>query len=163
MKLGANDLKIIITECVRCILEYHGAIDDRLKGLAELIIKRVKSGEDNFTLKRNELEQYYPYKNAPESLNVSVQFLKPGAEAAYSQTTNTIKVSPGVRYLSTNEYFTEILMHELTHFVNNNESSKNLKKWYPEDLGSNGPGIVAKKIEYLFDPSEMQARATQFK
>ena len=78
MKLGANDLKIMITECVqRILLEYHGAIDDRLKGLAELIIKRVKSGEDKFTLKRNELEQYYPYKNVPESLNVSVQFLKP--------------------------------------------------------------------------------------
>ena len=163
MKLGTNELKMMITECVQRILEYHGAIDDRLMGLAELIIKRVKSGEDKFTLKRNELEQYYPYKNVPESLNVSVQFLKPGAEAAYSQTTNTIKVSPSVRYLSTNEYFTEVLMHELTHFVNNNEGGENLKKWYPEDLGSNGPGIVAKKIEYLFDPSEMQARATQFK
>ena len=61
MELGVNDLKMMVTECVQRILEYHGAIDDKLKGLAELIIKRVKSGEDKFTLKRNELEQYYPF------------------------------------------------------------------------------------------------------
>ena len=88
MKLGVNDLKMMVMECVQRILEYHGAIDDRLMGLAELIIKRVKSGEDKFTLKRDELERYYPYKNVPESLNVSVQFLKPGSRVFTSNEHN---------------------------------------------------------------------------
>lgn len=49
MTLTGKDIKKIINECVQRILEYHGAIDDRLMGLAELIIKRVKSGEDKTT------------------------------------------------------------------------------------------------------------------
>ena len=36
MKLGANDLKMMITECVQRILEYHGAIDDSFEKLAEI-------------------------------------------------------------------------------------------------------------------------------
>ena len=163
MRLNETEIRLMVEECVKRILEVHGALDEKLEGLAELIIKRVKSGEDKFALSQEEIEQYYPYKHVPGSLNVSVQFLKPGAEASYSMTTNTIKISPGVRYLSTDEHFMEVLMHELTHFVNNNESDGSLSKWVPIDHEPDGPGIIAKKIEYLFDPSEMQARVTQFK
>ena len=49
MELGTNDLKMMITECVQRILEYHGAIDDSFEKLAEIILKKLKT-EKKFTL-----------------------------------------------------------------------------------------------------------------
>ena len=65
MELSRTDIKMMIEECVNRILEVHGALDEKLEGLAEVIIGRVKSGEDKFTLSREEIEQYYPYKRIP--------------------------------------------------------------------------------------------------
>ena len=65
MVLNENEIAIMVKECVGRILEAHGAIDDRIKGLAESIIKRLRAGEKNFTIPKEELMKYYPYRNCP--------------------------------------------------------------------------------------------------
>ena len=160
MKLGANDLKMIVTECVQRILEYHGAIDDSFEKLAEIILKRLKT-EKNFTLSPEEINTYYPYSVITRPLNVQrVPLVK--AIAAYNPTTDTLKVSP-ITQLYKNEYFISVIIHELTHFVNNTESDDVFLRHNYPDFGNDTNEETAKKIAYLFDFSEMTARVSQFK
>ena len=177
MTLTGDDIRKIVNECITRIMETRGALDDKLRGLAELIVSRVKSGENEFTLNRNELEEYYPYKRVPESLNVLVKDLYSqytGHKAAYSRTTNTITMDETyVIMLRSRRYaeeyepiITEIVMHELTHFVNHIESGDNERLDSiprPMNFERTEPSKVVKRILYLFDKSEMNARATEFK
>lgn len=160
MELTGNDLKVMITECVQRILEYHGAIDDTLEKLAELILARLKD-ENKFTLTPEEINAYYPYSVVSTPLNVQRVSLGK-AIAVYSPATNTLKVSP-ITQLFKNEYLVSVIMHELTHFVNNTESDEAfLRHKYP-NFGDNTNETIVKEITYLFDFSEMSARISQFK
>ena len=177
MRLTKDDIKKMVNECVTQIIEARGALDDKLRGLAELIVGRVKSGEDEFTLTGEEVAQYYPYKNAPTSLNVRVEEMYSqytGNKAVYSRLTNTIAIDRTYavflrsgRY--TEEYesiLTEIVMHELTHLVNHYESGDNERIDSiprPMKFERTEPSKIAKRILYLFDKGEMNARATEFK
>jgi len=177
MTLTGEDIKKIINECITRIMEARGALDDKLRGLAELIVSRVKSGEDEFVLSENELAQYYPYKNIPASLNVLVEDMYSqytGNKASYSRLTNTITLdSTYVLFLRSGRYtkeyeliLTEIVMHELTHLVNHYESGDNERLDSiprPMKFERTEPSKVVKGILYLFDKGEMNARATEFK
>ena len=160
MKIGANDLKMMITECVQRILEYHGAIDDSFEKLAEIILKKLKT-EKKFTLTPEEINVYYPYSVIKKPLNVQCIHLDK-AIAAYNPDTNTLKVSP-ITQLYKNEYFISVIIHELTHFVNNTESDDVFLRHNYPDFGNDTNEETAKKIAYLFDFSEMAARVSQFK
>ena len=177
MTLTGEDIKKIINECITRIMEARGALDDKLRGLAELIVSRVKSGKDEFVLSEKELAQYYPYKNIPASLNVLVEDMYSqytGNKASYSRLTNTITLdSTYVLFLSSGRYtkeyepiLTEIVMHELTHLVNHYESGDNERLDSiprPMKFERTEPSKVVKGILYLFDKGEMNARATEFK
>lgn len=64
MELGTNDLKMMITECVQRILEYHGAIDDSLEKLADVIINTFEHGGG--TIDPETINSINPYfKNPP--------------------------------------------------------------------------------------------------
>ena len=160
MKLCATDLRRMITECVQRILEYHGAIDDSLKELAENILSRLKR-EENFTLTPEEVNAHYPYSKITKPLNVQRMFLDK-AVASYNPGTNTLKVSP-LTQLYRDEYLLEILIHELTHFVNDNESDGCFKRHKYPKFDNDENETIVKKIDYLFDFSEMSARISQFK
>ena len=177
MILTGDDIKRIINECVTRIMEVRGALDDKMHDLAELIVNRVKSGEDEFVIGKEELSEYYPYKNTPDSLNVAVKEMYSqitGSKAAYARLTNTINIDRtyviflrSARYTKEyTPYVTEIVMHELTHFVNHFESGDNERLDSiprPMNFDRTEPSKLAKRILYLFDKGEMNARATEFK
>ena len=160
MELNRTDIKMMIEECVKRILEVHGAIDDSLKELAMIILDRLKT-EKSFTLSQEEINRHYPYSIISKPLNV-IRCSLDKATASYNPTSNTLKVSP-ITQIFKNEYLLEVLMHELTHFVNNTESDEGfLRHNYPKFDNEENEKIV-KLITYLFDPSEMSARVSQFK
>ena len=76
MILTEQDIKKLVNECVARIMEARGALDNKLRDLAGLIVDRIKSGENNFTLTRDEIAPHYPYKHVPEYLNIVVKHLK---------------------------------------------------------------------------------------
>ena len=179
MTLTGEDIKKIINECIARIMEARGALDDKMRGLAELIVGRVKSGENEFTLTRDELALYYPYKNVPDFLGVLVKNLYreyTGVKALYARLSNRIEIDSGLvelmRYFDKGykaeyePYITEIVMHELTHFVNHFESGDNERLDSiprPMKFDRTEPSKLVKRILYLFDKTEMNARATEFK
>lgn len=156
-----NEIREIVQ---RVISEVHGAIDDKLLGLCNLILKRLKQGEENFSIDKQTLSRYYPYKNCPNSLNVSLEDIPQNNSAymAYSRATNTLKISPVV-FCFANSRIIAWLMHELTHFVNSTEeTNKTNADNFQFDVTTDNRQD-ARDIIYLFDPTEMQARASQFK
>ena len=175
MILTERDIKQPVNECVLRVLEARGALDDRMKGLAWLIIRRLASGEKKFVITRNELKKYYPYQHMPASLNVSVEnlsFQYTGKKGAYSIETHTVKIDEHYIYFlrdrryanRTKHELFDVLMHELTHFANTCEAQEDVDKMpRPMKMSSDGPSRAAKRILYLFDKGEMNARATEFK
>lgn len=160
MIINEQDIRRMVTECVSMILERHGAIDEKLEGLAELIADRIQAGEESFSLTGDEISKYYPYKKHPDELNVTLAGLGLSRPGAYSPQTHTVKISKWVPFCD-EKYLLEVLMHELTHWVN-----------FAENISAHGRTSIlsdtnkeesVRKILYLFDSTEMQARATQFK
>lgn len=163
MKLNREDIKSLIKECVQRILEVHGAIDDKLAGIADIIIERMKNGEPKFILTKNEISQFYPYKNCPDNIPVSKERLNVGVVASYSPTERALKVSPSSFRLYSDAFIKSALMHELTHLVNDYESSGGLSRGGHSVTSNTEKEIFVYQILYLFDNSEMQARISQLK
>ena len=175
MKLTENDIRYLVNECVTRIMEVRGALDDRLKGLAWLIIRRLEAGEKNFVISQDELAKYYPYEHMPDSLNVAVvnlYFEYTGIKGVYSIETNTIKIDEHYTYFLNDQRYgkrikhnlLDVLMHELTHFVNHCEAQEDVDKLpRPMKMSSDEPSKIAKRILYFFDKGEMNARVTEFK
>ena len=175
MRLTESDIKKLINECLSRLLEARGAIDDKMKGLAWLIIRRLEGGEKKFVISRDELAKYYPYEHMPDSLNVAVvdlYFEYTGNKGAYSIETNTIKIDEHYIYFLEDQRYAkrikhellDVLMHELTHFVNHCEAQEDVDKLpRPMKMSSDEPSKIAKRILYLFDKGEMNARVTEFK
>lgn len=154
-----------IREMVKNVIsEVHGAIDDKLFGLCNIIFSRLRGGEKDFTIDRATLQQFYPYKNCPDSLNVSLTDLPTGRNAymAYAPDSNTIKIDP-VSFCFTPQRRNAYLIHELTHFVNNMEKTKRTDADNLHFDVETDNEEYAREIIYFFEPSEMQARASQFK
>jgi len=162
MILSEREIRSMVSECVSRILEAHGAIDDKLEGLASQIVDRLQNGEDSFSLSESELADYYPYKNCPQELNIVVSPMGIKKLATFSPSTSTLKVSK-IAAMCNRDFMIEVIMHELTHIVNNSESNNGLFKTSQPNLGDSKEEEISKKISYLFDPSEIAARVTQFK
>ena len=158
MKLNKKDIKSLIKECVQRILEVHGAIDDSLSGIADIIIERIKNGETKFTLTKDEISQFYPYKNCPDNIPVSKERLNVGVVASYSPTERALKVSPSTFRLYSYGFIKSELMLELTTLVNDDESNGGLSHGGHSVTSTTEKEVLMRQILYLFDNSEMQAR-----
>lgn len=163
MKFEISDIRQMVCECIKkIVLEYHGAINDSILKIAETIITSLRNGKTEFTLNKNNIEQYYPYKYCPNILNVKIENLNNKQIAIYSTKTKTIKISP--LFISFNDnYLIEILMHELTHWVNDNESLGKIVNNNSKIIPQTNKELLIKEILYLFNSSEIQARITQLK
>lgn len=165
MILSEHEIRSMVAECVGRILEVHGAIDDRITGLAKLIIKKIRRGERSFSLTEKDVSKFYPYKGKISGgLNVIVgrDVCKQGAAMAYNPPTNTLKVKDYSLFFD-DETLTSMIMHELTHFVNNVETDGRIFAGRSSIMASSEKEEYAKQIMYLFNDSERQARVTQFK
>ena len=165
MVLSEREIKTMVAECVERILEMHGAIDDRMTGLAKLIIKKIRRGERSFSLAEKDVSKFYPYKGKISGrLNVIVgrDVCKQGTAMAYNPPTNTLKVKDYSLFFD-DETLTSMIMHELTHFVNNVETDGRIFAGRSSIMASSEKEEYAKQIMYLFNDSELQARVTQFK
>ena len=157
MKLGVNDLKMMIAECVRRILEYHHVIDPSLESLAEMILSIVEKGGG--VIPANEVTKFNPYFGGVD-LNVAIEN-GTGDVASYEHKTNTLYVSNSSSFYR-NGRLKEAIMHELSHYVDKNLRTKPdfANKKYSDDTDV---AKLANDILYYFSPTEMQARLTQYK
>lgn len=160
MKLGANDLEIMITECVQRILEHHHAIDDSLEQLASLIIDKFKGGGGN--IDPEAINAVNPYFKVTTPLKI-IPVRGVNYVASYSKNNNEIEINSDRNILLPK--MKENIMHELSHFVDLNLRTKprdpafRLSEYGEVDAMAN----IADDIIYLFSPTEIQARLTQFK
>lgn len=162
IKIDLNDIKQMVSECVKKILlEYHNAIDEKIEWIAILILNRLKNGETNFKISKSIVEKYYPYSH-PSLLSISVEMIGANKIASYSPKAKTIKVNQ-LFFNVNDEKLLEALMHELTHWVNDNESCGKINKGRTAICRNNKKEKLIYEIIYLFDGSEMQARTTQVK
>ena len=173
MILTGTDIRNIVNECVTRIMEARGALNNCLSGLADLIISRFKAGEESFTLTKEEIAQYYPYKHVPDFLNVKIQdFMSSNIKGSYGPVTNTLRISKSLVFFMLDYYYNKeyepqvktVLMHELTHFVNHFESQENTDTMArPLKMDRTDKSKIAKDILYFFDKKEINARVTEFK
>ena len=130
MKLGMNDLKIMITECVQRILEYHHAIDSSLERLAEIVISVAEQGGG--IISTDQIAKINPYFKGRD-LNVTIENGTRDV-ASYEHKTNTLYVSNSSSFYR-NGRLKEAIMHELSHYVDSNLRTKpdftNKKRNYP--------------------------------
>ena len=168
MVFSEGDILYMVTESVKkilsegIILEYHGALDEKLEGLAKLILSNLKNCKNGFVLHKENIAPNYPYDNCPNVLNIQIQKLDKHKFAAYSPTNKTIKITPSFIFFD-DDYIIEALMHELTHWVNDVESLGAISKGRISVMTNNDKEKLLKEILYLFDSSEIQARTTQVK
>ena len=157
MKLVVNDLKIIITECVQRILEYHHVINQSLESLAEMVLSIAEKGGG--VIPANEVAKFNPYFDGAD-LNVAIEN-ETGNVASYEHKTNTLYV-PNSSSFYRNGRLKEVIMHELSHYIDNNLRTKPdfANKRYYDDAEA---ADLANDILYYFKPTEMQARLTQYK
>lgn len=173
MILTGTDIRNLVNECVTRIMEARGALNNCLSGLADLIISRFKAGEEAFTLTKEEIAQYYPYKHVPDFLNVKIQdFMSSNIKGSYGPVTNTLRISKSLVFFMLDYHYNKeyepqaktVLMHELTHFVNHFESQENTDTMArPLKMDRTDKSKIAKDILYFFDKKEINARVTEFK
>ena len=168
MKINSNDIRTMVMECVKSILnERRGAIEDSMRGLAIEIINRIRNGENDFHIDFDELSKYVPerylYKNEEirpkwaEGFNIKVCYIKNDI-AAWNWKINTLEIN--LKYITKpTEVIIEYLMHEFTHMVNDKCSPNEIHGFEPN---ASAPKLV-REIFYYFSPSEMQSRLSQFK
>ena len=147
----------MITECVQCILEYHHAIDSSLERLAEIVISVSEQGGG--IISTDQIAKINPYFKARD-LNVTIENGTRDV-ASYEHKTNTLYVSNSSSFYR-NGRLKEAIMHELSHYVDNNLRTKPdfTNKKYSDDTEA---AELSNDILYYFSPTEMQARLTQYK
>ena len=164
MRLNETDIRMMVEECVKRILsEYHHSIDNSLEKLAELIIDKYENGGGEISA--DEINSINPYFKVSKPLTVVlVNDDDAGFVATYSKNNNEIEINTDERFHFGNR-LKETLMHELSHFVDNNLRTKpyaNVQSFAPDDPGD-VPTKFVNDILYYFNPSEIQARLTQYK
>lgn len=125
VNLDRNSLKEIISSVVKKVIaeEMH-VINEKLFPLAEFIYKeidkRIKGGENSieFVVSKEEIAEFYPYDN-PAELKI---------DCGLGLTNGKMEYKNGVLLVNIEFFYTEsqnrclsMIIHELTHFVNDNE------------------------------------------
>lgn len=159
MIINEQDIREMVTECVSMLLERHGAIDEKLEGLADLIIAKYEEGGG--IISANEINSINPYFKTAKPIKVTI--VDGGASiASYDYKTNEIEINK--QRFNSRYSAKESIMHELSHFIDLNARTKAPNP--PRQFSTNGPKDIhatfANDILYFFRPTEMQARLTQY-
>lgn len=151
--LTEEQVKGIIKTCVMLLLnESMGMIDKNLETLANDIVARVKSGENNFLIEPEIINQYQSYFNASKPIEVEVNNYKKGLASINMQGNKyVLYINPKTINMSD---VVAVIMHEFTHMIN--LERYNVKDIYVTDNAN------INKLNYLFRDTERQARLSEF-
>lgn len=158
-----TEVKEMIKESALQVLSFlnetRGALDSRMKTLAEMIWSRVEKGETNFVIDARIINQYQDYFYATKPIVIKVinednaelgghgkaEIMK--YDDSYELTINLAYVGAALRPIPT-------IMHELTHMVN-------LEKYELKDVSLTEDNFINEYL-YYFRDTECNARVCEF-
>lgn len=148
------------------ISEKMSGIDDRMVDLAKIIlnigVQLYQRKQSNALLPASQINKYQNYFNNNKPLNISYIYNDNILDVAiYNYASNTITLNFGlISHMDINSIIASI-MHELTHMVNFNKGNETTLSRY--DINNKTPDAdIINRYTYLFNPSEMQARLSQY-
>lgn len=160
IKIHERELRDIIRESVYRILdEVRGALDERMRGLAETIWNRIKKGETEFVIDTQTIDKCQDYFKATKPIEVKTfrQEETQIGDIAKSE----IKVEKDRYILYVNLSYVGIslepiptIMHELTHMVN-------VEKYKLKDVYAVNDEFI-NEYYYYFRDTECNARVCEF-
>lgn len=158
-----TDIKKMIKESVLQFLSFlnetRGALDSRMKTLAEMIWDRIEKGETNFVIDTQTINHCQDYFDATKPIVVDVfnqESLKLGdrGKAELTPYEDHYILSINLSYVGKTLLPIPTIMHELTHLVNWERYT--IKQFYNVD----DPFI--KEYYYYFRDTECNARVCEF-
>ena len=157
--LQEKDLKHIIFSVVKkLITEEMHVISDKLFPLASFIYeeidKKIRNGENSieFEIPVEEVTRYYPYSN-PSPLKIICGLGVSDGKMEYENKTIIINIE--FFYSEGKNRCMSGIIHELTHFVNDNESSGIPIIYRTENE-------IREKLSYYLRDTECNARCSEF-
>ena len=158
-----TEVKEMIKESVLQVLSFlnetRGALDSRMKTLAEMIWSRVEKGETNFVIDIQTINQYQDYFDATKPIVIKVineenAELGGHGKSEIMKYDNRYEITINLAYVGVTLRPIPTIMHELTHMVN--LEKYNLKKF----CVSNDQFI--NEYLYYFRDTECNARVCEF-
>lgn len=157
--LHEKDLKHVISSVVKkLITEEMHVIDSKLFPLASFIYeeidKKIRNGENSieFEIPVEEIARYYPYGN-PKSLRIVCGLGVSNGKMEYKN--KTIIINIDFFYTEGKDRCISRIIHELTHFVNDNESDG-----IPVIYRTGNE--IYEKLSYYLRNTECNARCSEF-
>lgn len=161
--LNEKELKHIISSVVRkLITEEMHVINSSLFKLALFIYqeidKEIRSGENSieFVITKEEISKYYPYRN-PQPLKIICGLGVSNGKMEYKN--GTILVNIEIFYVDGKDRCISRIVHELTHFVNDNEGGIKAPM-VPNDKSDYT--LLIKRLEYFLNDTEVNSRCSEF-
>lgn len=151
MVLTEQDIRSIVAEV---ITEVRHVIDNSLMKLAKRVIKLAKIGGG--TIKASYVNKLNPYFKTDKDLRVVVEPPHDDILATFYKDESKIVVTT-TAMMSYNEYLLSTIMHELSHYIDQTKRTKEAT-----DICVNNSDGLKDRCTYLFNPSEMQARLTEY-
>ena len=160
IKINERELRKIIRESVYRILdEVRGALDERMRGLAETIWNRIEGGETDFVIDTQTIDKCQDYFKATKPIEVKTFNQK---ETEIGNTAKSeIKIEPNKYILYINLFYVGVslepipmVMHELTHMVN-------VEKYKPKNAYAVNEEFI-NEYYYYFRDTECNARVCEF-
>lgn len=160
IKIHERELRDIIRESVCRILdEVRGALDERMRGLAETIWNRIEGGETDFVIDTQTIDKCQDYFKATKPIEVKTFSQEETKIGGYGK--SELQSYEGKYILLINLSYVgislppiPIIMHELTHMVN-------AEKYKFKDAFSVGDSIID-GYYYYFRDTECNARVCEF-
>lgn len=154
------------------INESQGVVEKDMVEFAEYLWKRCRNnklkpnryGEVNFTIPYGVWKKFNTYNLSCERISVSISNRTPGEWASFRPNgkTGIINISEELVFSDHNQFINAI-MHELTHAINVYANSEGFPRIKDGKINRHGCAMdsIQGKIEYLFEPSEMNARLSE--
>lgn len=160
MIINESDIRAMVKECIECILEHHHIIDSSFEKLADLIIQKFNEGGGEIS--SDVVNSINPYFKTNTPLIV-IPSETMNDIASYNQATNEIEINTNPRF-HRNGRDKESIIHELTHFVDLNQRTKPRIGFlsFSKTVIADTITEFVNDILYYFNPSEMQARLSQY-
>ena len=160
MLLTENDIRKIVKECVRHIIcEKLGFIDEKLFQLGTLIYQETakvfsnKKIKAKITISKNIVAQYYPYSN-PSEINILIEDNMGGKKIEYKNKTLFVNI---LLFKESKQSIIAKIIHELTHFVNDNEGTIRTRNIIVSDMLKD-----VNRLIYFLRDTERNARCSEF-
>ena len=161
--LNEKELNCIISSVVKkLITEEMHVISERLFPLASFIYKeidnKIRNGENTieFVISKEEVSKYYPYRN-PQPLKIICGLGVSKGKMEYRN--GTILVNIEIFYADGKDRCISRIVHELTHFVNDNEGGIKVPM-VPNDKSDYT--LLIKRLEYFLNDTEVNSRCSEF-